>query len=560
MLFISTGPSSREVSFETTLLNPIPEPGHLWMPKCLPQVNWPSCSAPLWKFVSAALTSLVGRDCSAPCEKALRDFEIALERETPEILALQLHRGPTKSFKDVGCRVAAALYQTFLSENNQRVIVATSGDTGSAAADAFDNVCVLYPEGRVSTYQEKQMLSRENATCLAVRGDFDRCQHLVKAILEKREALSCNSVSLARLLPQIGMYAWAASQAPHHVYFVPSGNYGNAVACLMAKQMGAAIQQVHMACNQNGNALVRWLAGRDDAYRPSDTVETPATAMDVGRPSNAVRLFHLLSSSEEMSSQSIRASVVSKNDIITMTDRTVCPHTACALHVALSVSCPGKIIVRTADACKFPTRVAMQIQSNEESAPFVLRNPKALFKKCRVILLVGMPGTGKSTLSGCLGGHDSDKTMIRDRRETNLPKVIKTFASADAFIEYEGRTIVNMIEETRRHQETPTTVIATGGSAVHSNVLYEFVTNTADVLIVWLRRYGEEELVSADEWNTRGVLVPTGVDVRSALDLKRLRNPLYAEIADLELRTDVWDARRCTKALERVMKYWNTRN
>ena len=137
-----------------------------------------------------------------------------------------------------------------------------------------------------------------------------------------------------------------------------------------------------------------------------------------------------------------------------------------------------------------------------------------------------MPRTGKSTLSGCLGGHDSDKTMIRDRRETNLPKVIKTFASVDAFIEYEGRTIVNMIEETCRHRETPTTVIATGGSAVHSNVLYEFVTNTADVLIVWLRRCGKKNLYPRTKGNTRGVLVPTGVDVRSALDLKRLRNPL----------------------------------
>ena len=293
MLFVSTGGCSPSaVSFRQTLLQPIPQAGHLWIPESdLPRVSWPAADRPLWEFVSRAVSSIVGENCDDACRRALEGrFPIALEKhDVMRVHMLQLHRGPTLSFKDVGCRVAAELHRQFLDEEEDaaRVIVATSGDTGSAAAHAgFDRICVLYPKDRISPFQEAQMLEATNAVCMAVPGDFDACQHMAKRMLRFKQALSCNSVSLARLLPQIGMYAWAAAQAPDRVYVIPSGNYGNAVSCLMAKRMGAPIATIHMACNENGRALVRYLRG--EAFIPSETKITPATAMDVGAPSNFV--------------------------------------------------------------------------------------------------------------------------------------------------------------------------------------------------------------------------------------------------------------------------------
>lgn len=541
-MFVSTGSSGKRASFEETLRTPIPEEGHLWVPETLPIVSWPDASRPFWEFVSAAISPLIGADCSVPCRNALHEFPIALEQETRSIAALQLHRGPTLSFKDVGCSVAAELHRTFLPDKkNTRVIVATSGDTGSAAAHAFENICVLYPEGRVSHFQEQQMLQCEHATCLAIPEDFDACQRIAKRILREQRALSCNSVSLARLLPQIGMYAWAAAQRPHHIYFVPSGNYGNAVACLMAKRMGAPIESVHMACNANGTALVRFLNGQD--YVPSTTIQTPATAMDVGTPSNAVRLFHCMQSGNP---RDVIASVVSSANISTMADKTVCPHTACALHAAVRLGAPGSIIVRTADVKKFTYP-----RSSNARSPLVLHKPHALQKTCSTVLLVGMPGMGKTTLSFMLGGYDSDCTMIADRGKRNLPEVIASFDTTDAFIEYEGQTVIRMLDAVNTGDNTA--VIATGGSAVHSAPLREYLTDNDNVLVVWLNR----EKVTVTDWSARGVVTPAHTPVTSPQQLEHLRNPLYAALADLELRTDLWDAQRSALALQSILRFFN---
>lgn len=540
-MFVSTGASTERVSFRETLRRPIPERGHLWVPEALPSVAWPpEGERPLWEFVSAALTPLVGEDCEEACKRALLSFPIALEKESDNILALQLHMGPTRSFKDVGCRVAAELHRTLAEDG--RVVVATSGDTGSAAAHAFENVCVLYPQGRVSPYQEQQMLANQSAVALAVPGDFDDCQRMAKDMLSAGEALSCNSVSLARLLPQIGMYAWAAARVPNRVFFVPSGNYGNAVACLMAKKMGARIQSVHMACNENGRALVDLLRGSCAGYRPTSTIRTPATAMDVGRPSNAVRLLHYAEKGD------VAASVVSSGTIRHMVDKRTCPHTACAMYAALQERIPGAVVVRTADAVKFSTPL---IQNTQQRSPFVLRTPRGIRKRSpRAVLLVGMPGTGKTTLSFMLGGDCSDCVMVGEKGQKHLPEVIATFDTPDAFIAHEGQTVIRMLDSAREAR-----VLATGGSALHSNALRSYLRGNDGVVVVWLRREAAAPSDWSADWSARGVVVPLGTSIESPEQVKRLRTPLYAAAADFELRTDVWDAQRCAVALGALVQF-----
>ena len=531
-MFVSTGPSPAKANFKTTLGRPIPEQGHLWVPETLPRPTWPAPNRPLWEFVNAVLTPIVGVDCRDACRKALGEFPIALESSS-KFTYLQLHLGPTLSFKDVGCRVAAELHRMFDAQG--RVVVATSGDTGSAAAHAFDNICVLYPKDRVSPFQEAQMLDSKRAVAFAVPGDFDECQRIAKKMLSNHEALSCNSVSLARLLPQIGIYAWAAARLPERVFFIPSGNYGNAVSCLMAKKMGAPIQAVHMACNENGRALVQFL--KENVYNPTDTIATPATAMDVGRPSNFVRLCHYMEPGD------VTASVVESGQIQTMTDQTTCPHTSCAILAALRCNVPGSIIVRTAAATKFRN-------GGVTRAPLVLRRPATLRKRARALVLVGMPGVGKTTVSFMMGGHDADHTMVAERGKFALPEVIDTFADADAFLEYEGATVVRMLEAAVQGS-----VVATGGSAVHSDALRSYLKSSDDVVVVWLRQNARRNSDWSADWATRGVVVPRGMRIETPEQVCAIRVPLYADVADVELWTDVWDAERCAIALERLMGF-----
>ena len=517
------------------------------MPTTLPKVQWPAQDRPLWEFVNAVLTPLIGQDCGEACRRGLEHFPISLDACGPakHRVALQLHLGPTKSFKDVGCRMAAELHRMF--GKNRRVVVATSGDTGSAAAHAFDNICVLYPQGKVSAYQERQMLDSQRAVALAVPGDFDDCQRLAKSMLAAGEALSCNSVSLARLLPQVGIYAWAASRVSSRVFVVPSGNYGNAVACIMAKRMGAPIQSVHLACNANGAALVKYLNG-GETYSPGDTVQTPATAMDVGRPSNAVRLFRYLDATGDVS-----ASVVSTPDIQAMADKHTCPHTSCALHAALRLNVPGVVVVRTADAAKFSPGGPPPL------SPFVLHRPNAVRKRRpSAILLVGMPGVGKTTVSFMMGGHDSDCTMVAERGKKALPEVIDEFSDADAFLEYEGNTVMRMLDSASSSSTGDNAVvIATGGSAVHSSALRSYLACHANVVVVWLRQDLESAQPTdwSSNWSARGVVGPTGTRIESPDQVRRIRYPLYAKVADFQLKTDVWDAERCAAALGRLWEF-----
>jgi threonine synthase len=231
------------------------------------------------------------------------DFPIPLVQVTDRIWALELFHGPTMAFKDVGARTQARLLHHFTDGSPLTILVATSGDTGSAVAQAFHRVpdtrvVVLYPEGQVSDVQEAQMASLgDNVTALAMRGTFDDCQSLVKQAYADDDLRAhvwltpANSINLGRLLPQTFYYFLTASlgppDGPGPVVSVPSGNFGNLTAGLIAKRIGLPVRRFVAATNVN-DAVPEYL--RTGCYAPRPSVRTVANAMDVGAPSNLERM------------------------------------------------------------------------------------------------------------------------------------------------------------------------------------------------------------------------------------------------------------------------------
>src|SRR6188508_948938 len=229
------------------------------------------------------------------------DFPIPLVQVSERVYALELFHGPTLAFKDIGARVQARLLHHFTDGTPLTILVATSGDTGSAVAQAFygvpdTRVVVLYPQGQVSDVQEAQMASLGgNIRAVAVDGTFDDCQRLVKTAFADDELrrhvwlTPANSINLGRLLPQVFYYFLLAGLggARGPVVAVPSGNFGDLTAGLIAKRLGLPVRRFAAATNVN-DAVPRYL--RSGLYDPRDSIRTVANAMDVGAPSNFERM------------------------------------------------------------------------------------------------------------------------------------------------------------------------------------------------------------------------------------------------------------------------------
>ena len=235
-------------------------------------------------------------------------FDIPLKPINKEIFSLELYHGPTLAFKDVGARFMSRCLGYFVKNNNKKVtvLVATSGDTGGAVANGFYNVdgvdvVILYPSGKVSSVQEKQLVTLgKNITAIEINGNFDDCQQMVKrafsdiTLNEKLFLTSANSINIARWLPQQFYYLfawkqWADKKNPP-VISVPSGNFGNICAGILAHVSGLPVKHFIAACNAN-NVVPEFFATQH--YQPKKAVATISNAMDVGDPSNFVRILEL---------------------------------------------------------------------------------------------------------------------------------------------------------------------------------------------------------------------------------------------------------------------------
>ncbi|MDR1714642.1 MAG: threonine synthase [Prevotella sp.] len=308
------------------------------------------------------------------------NFDAPVVHVTDNIYSLELFHGPTLAFKDVGARFMARLLGYFIRKQGQKdvkVLVATSGDTGSAVANGFlgvegIHVYVLYPKGKVSQIQEAQFTTLgQNITAIEVDGTFDDCQALVKsAFLDKElnsklNLTSANSINVARFLPQAFYYFYAYAQlakqgkAKNAVFSVPSGNFGNITAGLIAKRMGLPVKRF-IAANNSNDIFYEYLQSGE--YKPRPSVQTIANAMDVGDPSNFVRILDLYNKSLKEIKKDISGEWYSDESIKNTVKRTYTetgylldPHGACgyqALKDRLQSDETG-IFLETAHPAKF---------------------------------------------------------------------------------------------------------------------------------------------------------------------------------------------------------------
>lgn len=327
--------------------------------------------APFVNFQGTA-GSGIRAEISQICENAF-DFPVPLAELSEHTSVLELFHGPTAAFKDVGARFLSECLIHFKTSDLQTILVATSGDTGGAVAAAFHRkpgfqVFVLFPKGRISPRQEKQLTCwGDNVHAIAVQGTFDDCQRLVKEAFQKsRSYSSANSINIGRILPQSFYYALSSllhyrktGRAPG--FIIPSGNLGNSVGALWAKQMGFPIRQIVLTCNANRSVPEYLETG---LWKPHPTVATLANAMDVGNPSNLERIRDLYPQFDDLKRE-IQAFSVSDLQIRETiaedwkkSGQIWCPHTATAAFVRKLL--PAKedwIIVATAHPAKFESIV-----------------------------------------------------------------------------------------------------------------------------------------------------------------------------------------------------------
>lgn len=313
MEFYSTKNSALRVDLKTAVLKGLAPDGGLFMPVAIPEIKTSILSKlKQLRFQEIAFhlaeTLLQGSLPSSVLKNIIDDsinFDAPAIKLNEQLYSLELYHGPTLSFKDFGARFMARLMAYLIREDNReiQILTATSGDTGSAVAHGFLNipgikVWILYPKGQVSPLQEKQLTTvGQNVTAIEVEGSFDDCQALVKQAFTDPDLESCrlssaNSINIARLIPQSFYYAYGYAQVPSHhlVFSVPSGNFGNLTAGLIAKKMGIPIEHFIAATNINDTVPLYLKLGK---FLPKASRRTLSNAMDVGNPSNFARIEDL---------------------------------------------------------------------------------------------------------------------------------------------------------------------------------------------------------------------------------------------------------------------------
>ncbi len=332
MQYYSTNGLAPKTSLQDTVVRGLAPDKGLYMPEVIPTIpkaffnNISEMSLQDIAYVVA--NTLFGQDIESETLKNIvndtLNFDIPLKHVNGNIYSLELFHGPTLAFKDVGARFMARLLGYFNKKSNGagstvNVLVATSGDTGSAVANGFLNVpgikvYVLYPQGKVSKIQEAQFTTLgSNITALEINGTFDDCQALVKSAFmdkelnEKMQLTSANSINVARFLPQMFYYFYAYAQLAkmgkpldNIVVSVPSGNFGNITAGLIGKRMGLPIKRF-IAANNRNDIFYQYLLSAQ--YNPRPSIATIANAMDVGDPSNFARVLDLYGSHDAIAAE-----------------------------------------------------------------------------------------------------------------------------------------------------------------------------------------------------------------------------------------------------------------
>ncbi len=389
MNYYSTNQQVKGVSLQDAVVKGLADDKGLFMPdviKMLPESFFENIENLSFQEIAYTVAdAFFGEDVEADALKKIvydtLSFDAPLVKVTENIYSLELFHGPTLAFKDVGGRFMSRLLGYFIAKEgkkgNVNVLVATSGDTGSAVANGFlgvegIHVYVLYPKGLVSAIQECQFTTLgQNITAIEVDGTFDDCQRLVKTAFmdadlnAQLKLTSANSINVARFLPQSFYYFYAYAQlrklgkADNAVICVPSGNFGNITAGLFGKRMGLPIKRFIAANNRNDIFLEYLKTGN---YNPRPSVATLANAMDVGDPSNFARIIDLYGHSHKAISAEIGGARYTDEDITAtiqacyqQTGYLLDPHGACGYQALKDMLREGEtgVFLETAHPAKF---------------------------------------------------------------------------------------------------------------------------------------------------------------------------------------------------------------
>ncbi len=437
MRFYSTNRQTPLVSFREALFTGQAPDGGLYMPASFPQFSsgelaeWAGKSYPEFAF-EICRRLLVPEISETSLWQIFHDayhFAPVLRNLDDMTFALELFHGPTLSFKDFGAQFMARCMGHFSSNEDQllTILVATSGDTGSAVAHAYHRlqgvrVVLLYPSGMVSALQEKQLTALgDNIQVLEVLGSFDDCQALVKRAFadeDLRKAMrlsSANSINIGRLLPQSFYYFWGVAQilakgARELIVCVPSGNFGNLTAGLFAQKMGLPVRMFIAAVNANA-VVPHYLASGQ--FRPQATQRTLSNAMDVGNPSNWARIRDLYDDDHEQIGEMLWSTSVDDQQTIASIQRVyrefgyvIDPHTGVGFEavqqfraqttwakdapcMVLSTAHPGKFVEIIAEALKMLLPLPDELAALEGSKPSIIQND---FGELKTMLLQGSSG------------------------------------------------------------------------------------------------------------------------------------------------------------------------
>lgn len=388
MKYYSTNRKASDATLEEAVVKGLAADRGLYMPhniRILPASFYEQIDQLSFQEIASQVAdAFFGEDVPAETLKQIvydtLSFDVPVVRVKENIYSLELFHGPTLAFKDVGGRFMARLLGYFIRKEGKRqvnVLVATSGDTGSAVANGFlgvegIHVYVLYPKGKVSEIQEKQFTTLgRNITAVEVDGTFDDCQALVKSAFmdqelnERMQLTSANSINVARFLPQAFYYFYAYAQMKklgrekELVVCVPSGNFGNITAGLFAKWMGLPVKRF-IAANNRNDIFYQYL--KTGQYAPKPSVQTIANAMDVGDPSNFARILDLYEGSHDAIASEISGETYTDDQIretVQLTyDETgylLDPHGACGYRALSENLQPGEVgvFLETAHPAKF---------------------------------------------------------------------------------------------------------------------------------------------------------------------------------------------------------------
>ncbi len=408
MRYYSTNGKAPTADLKKAVIKGLAEDKGLYMPesvKVMPRSFFDNIQNMTFQEIASRVAdAFFGEDVEKEALKGIvydtLSFDCPVIKVTDKIYSLELFHGPTLAFKDVGARFMARLLKYFLSKekvnDEVNVLVATSGDTGSAVANGFlgvdgINVYVLYPKGKVSAIQECQFTTLgHNITAIEVDGVFDDCQALVKSAFMDEDLnhhmrlTSANSINVARFLPQAFYYFYAYAQmkkqglADNLVVCVPSGNFGNICAGLFAKRMGLPIKRF-IASNNANQVFYDFL--QTGTYTPRASVQTIANAMDVGDPSNFARIYDLYKGDYNGIRADISGATYSDDqiaetihDVYTATGYVCDPHGACGYRALAEGLKPDEtgVFLETAHPAKFKS-VVDKILGSEINIPASLQ-------------------------------------------------------------------------------------------------------------------------------------------------------------------------------------------